>query len=63
MATFRSSRDVRDRPGTGLAETLRLLRLEQRKPTEHDRPPASVFPGRKHKVIPGQLGLGLEEKR
>ncbi len=40
-----------------LAATLRALRLDRRKPTEADRPPASTFPGRKATVLPGQLEL------
>ena len=42
----------------GLREALRGLRLPKRAPTEADRPPpASVFPGRKPKLIDGQLDL------
>jgi len=62
MKSRSNSLDPRDRPlSPGLAEALRLLRLEKRKPTEADRPPTSTLPGRKVKPLPGQLSLGAEE--
>jgi len=56
-----SRSDARDRPlSPGLAEALRLLRLEKRRPTEADRPPPSTLPGRKLRPLAGQLELGAE---
>jgi hypothetical protein len=40
-----------------LANARRALKLEQRAPTDADRPPASTFPGRKGRRLPGQLEL------
>jgi hypothetical protein len=37
---------------------LRALRARKGAPTEADAPPPSTFPGRKPKLIPGQLALG-----
>ncbi len=42
----------------GLREALRALAAPRRKPTDADRPPPSVFPGRKAKALPGQLEVG-----
>jgi hypothetical protein len=39
----------------GVKKALQALRLPKRKPTDADRPPPSTFPGRKAKVLPGQL--------
>jgi hypothetical protein len=40
------------------AATLSALGLPKRKPDEGDRPPPSVFPGRRPTYIRGQLALG-----
>jgi len=42
----------------GLREALRALAAPRRKPTDADRPPPSVLPGRKTKALPGQLVVG-----
>ncbi len=44
-----------------LLETLRLFRLEKRKPTEADRPPPSTLPGRVAPRLAGQLVLGAAD--
>jgi hypothetical protein len=41
----------------GLTEALRARGLPKRRPSEDDRPPPSVLPGRKARVLPGQLSL------
>lgn len=38
-----------------LTEALRLRGAAQRVPTDADRPPPSTFPGRRPRIIPGQL--------
>jgi hypothetical protein len=50
------------RTSAGLHEALRLLAAPRRKPTDNDRPPPSVSPGRRARPIDGQLRLG-EERR
>ena len=59
--TSRSSGDPRDRINPAVAETLRLLKLPQRKPTDADRPPVKPAPGRKIKPLRGQLDLDGRE--
>jgi hypothetical protein len=49
--------DARSQGGWLRPETLRAVKLPKRKPTESDRPPASTFPGRKPKLVRGQLDL------
>jgi len=41
----------------GISAALRALKQRPGPPTEHDRPRPSVFPGKKVKLIPGQLDL------
>jgi hypothetical protein len=40
-----------------MREALRALKQRPGKPTEDERPPPSVFPGRKHEPLPGQLDI------
>jgi hypothetical protein len=42
---------------SGIAEAKRALRLRKGPPADGDRPPPTPFPGRKVKLIPGQLDL------
>jgi hypothetical protein len=44
----------------GMVAALRALRLQKRRPTDDDRPPASTFPGPKRKPLAGQMALGEE---
>jgi hypothetical protein len=48
-----------DRRGrrSGISEARRALNLRKGAPTDDDRPPPSVFPGKKNRPIPGQLDL------
>ena len=55
--TFRSS-SAREWQHRALTEALKAHKRPKRAPTEADRPPTSTLPGRKVKVIPGQLELG-----
>ena len=48
----------RDWQHSALTETLRAHKLPKRAPNEADRPPTSTLPGRKVKVLAGQLRLG-----
>jgi hypothetical protein len=41
----------------GLSEALRALKLRPGSPTDDDRPPQTVIPGRKVELVPGQLDL------
>jgi hypothetical protein len=41
----------------GLREALRFLKAPKRKPTDADRPPPSSLPGRRARLVDGQLGL------
>jgi hypothetical protein len=52
-----TSRSKRLEGSPGAREAKRALSLEKRRPTDNDRPPPSVFPGRKPRVLPGQLEL------
>jgi len=55
-----TQRKKSERPA--IREALRIKGLEQRKPTEADRPPIRPFSGRKSKPIPGQLTLDGENE-
>jgi hypothetical protein len=44
----------------GMAQAKRALSAPKRKPDDADRPPPSAFPGRRPKMIPGQMSLGEE---
>jgi hypothetical protein len=41
----------------GLHQARLMAAASARKPTDGDRPPPSVFPGPRQKVLPGQLSL------
>ena len=45
---------------SALTAALQAHKLPKRAPTEADRPPTSTLPGRKVKVLPGQLELDAE---
>jgi hypothetical protein len=45
------------RNNPGISEALRALKLRKGPPSDDDRPPPGVFPGKKVKLIPGQLDL------
>ena len=51
-----SSRDPRG-TSPGLAEALRLLRLERRRPSDDDRPRVTPLAGPKVRPLRGQLNL------
>jgi hypothetical protein len=61
MTRSRSRNGAHHKQHPALTETLRLLGLPKRKPTDADRPPVSTLPGRKVKPLPGQLELGQDE--
>lgn len=44
----------------GLSAAIEATYAEKRKPTDDDRPAVSVFPGRKPKILEGQLRFGDE---
>jgi hypothetical protein len=46
----------------GVSAALRALKLQKRKPDDHDRPPPSTFPGQKRKPLPGQMTLGEDDQ-
>ena len=60
MATSPFSRP-RNWVSPGLAETLQVLKLPARKPTDADRPPVTSTPGPKIKPLRGQLDLDGNE--
>ena len=52
-----------NRKSAGMAVAMRSLGRRKGKPTESDRPPPSTFPGRRIRVLPGQLGLDVDEQK
>lgn len=62
MAAIKSTSDTGSVwPYIGAAEAFRASKLAQRSPTDDDRPPVSVLPGRKPKILRGQLDLDGDE--
>jgi hypothetical protein len=51
------------RGNPGINQALRALKMRKRPPTDDDTPLPSVFPGKKVKLIPGQLDLDGVEHR
>ena len=54
-------RKQRQDDSAGLREALRAWKAPKRVPTEHDAPPPSTFPGRKPKLLAGQLDFDGNE--
>jgi Protein of unknown function (DUF3631) len=57
----RARRSGRDWESPAITSALRARELEQRKPSDDDRPPLSTFPGRRSKPTPGQLDIDGNE--
>jgi hypothetical protein len=54
---------MRDTP-RALADAIRASKLKPRKPTEGDRPPPSTMPGRRPRLLDGQIDIfGVEHRR
>jgi hypothetical protein len=51
------------RESLGVIAARRALRGAKAKPTERDRPPPSTLPGRRGRVLPGQLDLAGREHK
>jgi len=56
MTTFRTE-------SAGVREALRALRQRKGRPTSADQPPPSTLPGRRVRVLKGQLDLDGHEHK
>lgn len=56
LATHRNA-EAEHTEARGLAEARKATKKRKGKPSEHDAPPLTTFPGPKARELPGQLKL------